>query len=86
MLHNGLFRELSEAKQNGATPEQLSAILGKGKAKKGMFEGDLEKGELEIGQISALLKTILPASEIVSDIVQSYRTAGGNKLGARFKF
>ena len=86
MLHNDLFRELSEAKENGATPEQLSEILGKGKAKKGMFEGDLEKGELEIGQISALLKNILPASEIISDIVQSYKEAGGNKLGLRFEF
>ena len=86
MLHNDLFRELSEAKENGATPEQLSEILGKGKAKKGMFEGDLEKGELEIGQISSLLKNILPASEIISDIVQSYRKAGGNKLGRRFEF
>jgi enoyl-[acyl-carrier protein] reductase II len=86
MLHNDLFRELSKAKENGATPEQLSEILGKGKAKKGMFEGDLEKGELEIGQISALLKNILPASEIISDIVQSYRKAGGTKLGIRFKF
>lgn len=86
MLHNGLFRELSEAKQTGATPEQLSEILGKGKAKKGMFEGDVEQGELEIGQISAFLKNILPASEIVSSIVQSYRNAGGNNLGERFKF
>jgi enoyl-[acyl-carrier protein] reductase II len=86
MLHNDLFRELSKAKENGATPEQLSEILGKGKAKKGMFEGDLEKGELEIGQISALLKNVLPAAEIISDIVQSYRKAGGNKLGRRFEF
>ena len=86
MLHNDLFRELSKAKENGATPEQLSEILGKGKAKKGMFEGDLEKGELEIGQISALLKNVLPAAEIISDIVQSYRKAGGNKLGLRFEF
>ena len=86
MLHNDLFRELSKAKENGATPEQLSEILGKGKAKKGMFEGDLEKGELEIGQISALLKNVLPAAEIISDIVQSYRNAGGDKLGLRFEF
>jgi enoyl-[acyl-carrier protein] reductase II len=86
MLHNDLFRELSKAKENGATPEQLSKILGQGKAKKGMFEGDLEKGELEIGQIAALLKNILPASEIISDIVKSYRKAGGNKLALRFEF
>ena len=86
MLHNDLFRELSIAKDNGATPEQLSEILGKGKAKKGMFEGDLEKGELEIGQIASVLKNILPASEIITDIVQSYRKAGGNKLGKRFEF
>jgi enoyl-[acyl-carrier protein] reductase II len=86
MLHNDLFRELSIAKDNGASPEQLSEILGKGKAKKGMFEGDLEKGELEIGQIASVLKNILPASEIITDIVQSYRKAGGNKLGKRFEF
>ena len=86
MLHNTLFRELVEAKANGATSEKLAEILGKGKAKKGMFEGDIEKGELEIGQIAARIDDVLPAAEIVSDIVNSYRKAGGDKLGQRFEF
>ena len=82
-----LEKYLNESMENrGADGGELLELLGRARAKKGMFEGNLEKGELEIGQVSALLKNILPASEIISDIVHSYRKAGGNKLGLRFKF
>ena len=59
LLHNKFFEEVQEAEERGASEEELSQLLGKGRAKKGMFEGDLEEGELEIGQVSALLDTIL---------------------------
>ena len=55
MMHNDLFKRLVEAKQSGASPEELAEILGRGRAKKGMFEGDLIEGELEIGQIASML-------------------------------
>ena len=86
MMHNDLFKRLVEAKQSGASPEELAEILGRGRAKKGMFEGDLIEGELEIGQIASMLNQITPAGEVVNDIISSYRSAGGDKLGGRFSF
>jgi enoyl-[acyl-carrier protein] reductase II len=86
MLHNALFKEIVQAQQSGASPEQLQEIMGRGKAKKGMFEGDIENGELEIGQIASLLKSVCPAGEIISEIVNDYREIGGAKLGQRFEF
>lgn len=68
MMKNEFFREVQEAESKGATKEELAALLGRARAKKGMFEGDLEQGELEIGQVSALLYKILPAKEIVKNI------------------
>lgn len=86
MMHNELYKKLVMASQSGATPEELLDILGRGRAKKGMFEGDLVEGELEIGQISSMLTEIKPAAEIVEDIVKTYREAGGPLLGERFVF
>jgi enoyl-[acyl-carrier protein] reductase II len=86
MLHNDLFKKIVQAQQSGASPEQLLEIMGRGKAKKGMFEGDIENGELEIGQIASLLKSVRPAGEIISEIVNDYREIGGAKLGQRFEF
>ena len=75
LLHNKFFEEVQEAEERGASEEELSQLLGKGRAKKGMFEGDLEEGELEIGQVSALLDTILPAHQIVKDIWHEFQEA-----------
>lgn len=75
LLHNKFFEEVQEAEERGASEEELSQLLGKGRAKKGMFEGDLEEGELEIGQVSALLDTILPAHQIVEDIWNEFQEA-----------
>lgn len=75
LLHNKFFEEVQEAEERGASEEELSQLLGKGRAKKGMFEGDLEEGELEIGQVSALLDTILPAHQIVEDIWHEFQEA-----------
>ena len=67
-MKNEFFRQVQEAETKGATREELAVLLGRARAKKGMFEGDLEQGELEIGQVSALLSTILPAKRIVEDV------------------
>ena len=64
MMKNKFFEEVSQAELRGATVDELKAILGRARAKKGMFEGNLDEGELEIGQGSALLRDILPAAEI----------------------
>jgi enoyl-[acyl-carrier protein] reductase II len=68
MLKNHFFRLVQEAEESGAGKEALAALLGRGRSKRGMFEGNLEDGELEIGQVSALLHDILPASQIVENI------------------
>jgi enoyl-[acyl-carrier protein] reductase II len=68
LIKNKFYKSVAEAELRGATPEELRQILGKARAKKGMFEGDLEEGELEIGQVSALVREILPAATIVKNL------------------
>lgn len=68
LLKNEFYQEVHAAETAGASAETLSALLGKGRAKKGMFEGDLINGELEIGQVSSLLKDILPAQKIIENV------------------
>ena len=62
------------AEENCSTVEELTQLLGRGRAKKGMFEGDLIEGELEIGQVSTLLKSIKPAAEIVNEVWLQYNS------------
>jgi enoyl-[acyl-carrier protein] reductase II len=57
-----------EAETRGASKEELNELLGRARAKKGMFEGDMEEGELEIGQVSALIKEMKPAGEVVTEL------------------
>ena len=75
MMKNNFFNEIEEAKANHATVQELKELLGKGRARKGMFEGNLNEGELEIGQTSALLKEILPAKQIVERVWQEFNEA-----------
>lgn len=72
LLKNEFYHKVQEAENNGASKEALETLLGRGRAKKGMFDGDLQEGELEIGQVSALLNDIKPAAEIVADIWEEY--------------
>ncbi|HRO75923.1 MAG TPA: nitronate monooxygenase [Crocinitomicaceae bacterium] len=75
LLKNEFFQQVENAYQNNATVDDLKTLLGRGRAKKGMFEGDTIEGELEIGQISGLITEIKPASEVVSEIIAEYRLA-----------
>ncbi len=72
LVKNEFFRQVQEAEQRGASVEELNALLGRARAKKGMFEGDLAEGELEIGQVSSLLDRILPAGEIVKNVWKEF--------------
>lgn len=72
LLKNEFFRQVQDAEKNCATIEELESLLRRGRAKKGMFEGELNEGELEIGQVSALVKKIQPAAEILDEIWQEY--------------
>jgi enoyl-[acyl-carrier protein] reductase II len=75
LLKNGFSNRILEAEKNGASVEALQTMLGKARAKKGMFEGDMEEGELEIGQVSSLIKEIKPAAAIVSEIWNDFTAA-----------
>ena len=72
MLKNPFYEKLQELYRQGASAEKLKEALGRGRAKKGMFEGDLVEGELEIGQVAAQINTLIPAGELVREFVTVY--------------
>ncbi len=72
LIKNKFYQKLAELYKTCPTPEQLKELLGRARAKKGMFEGDLEEGELEIGQVASLIEDIKPAEEIVKEIIAEY--------------
>jgi len=75
LIKNRFYHTVAEAEARGASSEELVEILGRARAKLGMFEGNLEEGELEIGQVSGLINDIKPAGEIVADLWQEYTEA-----------
>lgn len=72
LLKNDFALQVAEAEARGANREELAQLLGRSRAKKGMFEGNLKEGELEIGQVSAMLDDIQPAAEILQEIWQEF--------------
>ncbi len=72
LLKNEFYQKVQEAYKNEASVEELQEILGRGRAKKGMFEGDLVEGELEIGQVAAMIHTIPKAGEVVVSMMDEY--------------
>jgi enoyl-[acyl-carrier protein] reductase II len=83
MLKNNFFKQVLAAEQAGATPENLKALLGKGRARKGMFEGDLDEGELEVGQVSSLIRDILPAGGIIENLWIEFRNTWADPLSCK---
>ncbi len=75
LIKNKFYDEVQELYNKGASPEELKALLGRARAKRGMFEGDLDNGELEIGQISGLIHDIKPVYQIVEAIIEEYELA-----------
>jgi enoyl-[acyl-carrier protein] reductase II len=80
MMKNKFFEEIMQAELRGATVDEMKAILGRARAKKGMFEGNLDEGELEIGQGGALLDDILPAAEIVKNVWGEFEEGLNNPI------
>jgi enoyl-[acyl-carrier protein] reductase II len=72
MLKNPFYQRIKQLYAEGANPEMLKEALGRGRAKKGMFEGDMVEGELEIGQVAAQIDSLKTAAEIVSEMVSVY--------------
>ena len=75
LLRNEFLNQVEEAYVQKGSKKDLENLLGHGRAKKGMFEGDLNEGELEIGQVSASIQNILPAGEIIEEIISDYHEA-----------
>lgn len=73
LIKNKFFKEVDEAEKRGASKEEIEKLLGRARAKKGMFEGDLDEGELEIGQVSSSIKEIKPAAEIVEELMNEFK-------------
>ncbi|MGI9650763.1 NAD(P)H-dependent flavin oxidoreductase [Chryseobacterium sp. RLHN22] len=80
MVKNKFFNELEEIYNVGRNTEALVASLGRARAKKGMFEGDMEEGELEIGQVSALIDKILPVKTVFENLLKEFNEAGNPTL------
>lgn len=81
LIKNDFYKQVQEAEQRGAGKDEMQQLLGRARAKKGMFEGNMQEGELEIGQVSALLNDILPAATITENIWQEFLAALQNPLG-----
>jgi len=74
LLKNPFYDQIKKLYAEGASSEKLKEVLGRGRAKKGMFEGDLVEGELEIGQVAAQIESLLPAETIVQEFITTYNT------------
>lgn len=86
LIKNTFYNQVAEAYLSGKKVEDLKELLGRGRAKKGMFEGNLEEGELEIGQVSGLINEIKPAGTIVEELLNEYRKALKGQNTDKFKF
>ena len=75
LINNPFYQEIQAIYERNGTPEELAAHLGRGRAKKGMFEGDLDAGELEVGQVSAMIRSVKPAGEIVNEMIEEFNRA-----------
>ncbi|MCC5923720.1 MAG: nitronate monooxygenase [Crocinitomicaceae bacterium] len=86
LIKNAFYQQVQAAYDAGKKIDDLKALLGRGRAKKGMFEGDLNEGELEIGQISGLIDQIMPAANIIDEILAEFETARAEQNSAKYIF
>lgn len=86
LLDNAFAQQVADAEANGSDLEALSELLGRGRAKRGMFEGDLEEGELEIGQVSGTIDAIVPAAQVMEELVQGYHALTHGMTEPRFRW
>jgi enoyl-[acyl-carrier protein] reductase II len=73
LLHNHFADQVKLAYQSNATIEQLQTLLGRGRAKKGMFEGDMIEGELEIGQVAARFNSLMTAEQVINETIEQWK-------------
>lgn len=72
MIKNAFYQQIQELEDRGATTDELRTLLGRGRSKKGIFEGDLTQGELEIGQIASHIKQVIPAAQVIKEMIDDY--------------
>lgn len=85
LIKNEFYKQVQEAEDRGASAEEMRALLGRGRSKKGIFEGDLVEGELEIGQIASLIKDLPSAENVVKSIITEFNTSAKALSGIFFK-
>ena len=78
LIKNEFYQKVQEADSKCTDVESMKELLGKGRAKLGMFEGDMTEGELEIGQVSSIIKEIKPAADVVAEVWEEFKTAAAN--------
>lgn len=86
LMKNEFYNQVEQAYEKCASVEELNQLLGRGRAKKGMFEGDLNEGELEVGQVSGMIHEIKPAAAVVNEILEEYRQAIKEQQTSKFNF
>ncbi len=86
LIKNEFYKKIEIAYDSNAGTDLLKEVLGRGRAKKGMFEGDLVEGELEIGQVASLISNIIHAKDVVREIIDEYRAAMEEQKTAKFQF
>ena len=86
LVKNEFYQNIANAYENNVSVDSLKELLGKGRAKKGMFEGDLEEGELEIGQVSSSIDKILSAQQIINEIIEEYHKQLNAQVTSKFIF
>lgn len=72
LIKNEFYQQVQEMEDRGATPDELRELLGRGRSRRGIFEGDLSEGELEIGQIASQIKEIIPAGQVIEEMIGQY--------------
>ncbi len=86
LIKNDFYNTVQEAEDRGATAEEMRGILGRGRAKKGIFEGDLSEGELEIGQVSSLIEDLPTAADVVNSVIDEYNAKVESMISQDIKF
>lgn len=76
LIKNDFYYQIQKMEDEGASAEEIREILGRGRAKKGIFEGDLSEGELEIGQIASSISSIIPAQQVVEEMIEEFNETG----------
>ena len=84
MIKNKLYEKIQDAQQKGSSADELKQILGKGRSKLGIFEGNIDEGELEIGQVSAMINSVQPVSEIMQEIISEFNEINRNLCPVKF--